>query len=81
MLKIGEQNIGFVEKFLKTEGFPIVARSVGGTAPRRLRFHPATGRAFVQELDRSSAPTVTRQEEDYRNRIPRVAPAGDWQSF
>ena len=55
MLKIGEQNIAFVEKFLKNEGFPIVARSVGGTAPRRLRFHPATGKAFVQELDRTSA--------------------------
>jgi chemotaxis protein CheD len=81
MLKIGEQNIGFVEKFLKTEGFPIVARSVGGTAPRRLRFHPATGRAFVQELDRSSAQTVTREEEDYRNRIARVAPAGDVEFF
>ncbi len=81
MLKIGEQNIGFVEKFLKTEGFPIVARSVGGTAPRRLRFHPATGRAFVQELDRTSAATVSHQEEDYRRRIGRVAPAGDVEFF
>lgn len=81
MLKIGEQNIGFVEKFLKTEGFPIVARSVGGTAPRRLRFHPATGRAFVQELDRTSAQTVTREEEDYRRRIARVAPAGEVEFF
>lgn len=76
MLKIGEQNINFVEKFLKNEGFPIVARSVGGTAPRRLRFHPATGKAFVQELDRTSAATVTKDEEKYRRKIAKVAPAG-----
>jgi chemotaxis protein CheD len=76
MLKIGEQNINFVEKFLKNEGFPIVARSVGGTAPRRLRFHPATGKAFVQELDRTIAATVTKDEEQYRRKIAKVAPAG-----
>lgn len=81
MLKIGEQNIAFVENFLRTEGFPIVARSVGGTAPRRLRFHPATGRAFVQELDRTSAATVTTQEENYRKTIERRAPAGDVEFF
>lgn len=76
MLKIGEQNITFVERFLRNEGFPIVARSVGGTAPRRVRFHPASGKAFVQELDRSSAATVTSEEEQYRRKIAKVAPAG-----
>jgi hypothetical protein len=54
---------------------------VGGTAPRRLRFHPASGRAFVQELDRNSAATVTTQEENYRNTIARRAPAGDVEFF
>ena len=76
MLKIGEQNITFVERFLRNEGFPIVARSVGGTAPRRVRFHPASGKAFVQELDRSSAATVTTEEEQYRRKIAKVAPSG-----
>lgn len=81
MLKIGEQNINFVERFLRTEGFPIVGRSVGGTAPRRLRFHPATGRAFVQELDRTSAVSITNEEESYRSKIARRAPAGDVEFF
>jgi chemotaxis protein CheD len=76
LLKIGEQNIAFVERFLRNEGFPIVAKSVGGTAPRRVRFHPATGKAFVQELDRTSAMTVTSEEEQYRRKITKVAPAG-----
>jgi chemotaxis protein CheD len=81
MLRIGEQNITFVESFLKTEGFPIVARSVGGTAPRRLRFHPATGRAWVQELDKKSAISVSTEEENYRRKMARVQPAGDVEFF
>jgi chemotaxis protein CheD len=81
MLRIGEQNITFVESFLKTEGFPIVARSVGGTAPRRLRFHPATGRAWVQELDKKSAISVSTEEENYRRKIARVQPTGDVEFF
>ncbi|MCP8937826.1 chemoreceptor glutamine deamidase CheD [Alsobacter sp. SYSU M60028] len=81
LLKIGEQNIAFVEKFLRTEGFPIVSRSVGGTAPRRLRFHPATGKAFVQELDRTTAANVTHEEETYSSRLRRRAPAGEVEFF
>jgi chemotaxis protein CheD len=81
MLRIGEQNIAFVEKFCRNEGFPIVARSVGGTAPRRLRFHPATGKAWVQELDKSSAVTVSAEEENYRRKMARAQPAGDVEFF
>jgi chemotaxis protein CheD len=81
MLKIGEQNIAFVERFLKTEGIPIVARSVGGTVPRRIRYQPATGRAWVQELDKTSAVSVTQQEENYRRTFVRQQPAGDVEFF
>jgi chemotaxis protein CheD len=81
MLKIGEQNIAFVEHFLRTEGFPIAARSVGGTAPRRLRFHPASGRAWVQELDKITAASITTEEEIYRRKIARAKPAGDVEFF
>jgi hypothetical protein len=54
---------------------------VGGTAPRRLRFHPATGKAWVQELDKSSAVTVSVEEENYRRKMARVQPAGDVEFF
>lgn len=42
---IGGSNAAFARKFLADEGIPCLAESVGGTAARRLRFWPTTGRA------------------------------------
>lgn len=44
---IGPRNVEFALKFLSEEGFPILARDVGGSLARRLNFHPATGQARV----------------------------------
>ena len=42
---IGASNAAFSRSFLKTEGIPCVAESLGGNQARRITFHPATGRA------------------------------------
>ena len=77
MLKIGEQNIDFVEKFLKNEGFPIVA-----PLGRRHRAAPAAlPPRHGQGLRPGTRPhqrgrRVTKEEEQYRRKIAKVAPAG-----
>ncbi|MFW2545588.1 chemotaxis protein CheD [Primorskyibacter sp. 2E107] len=45
---IGESNAIFAHKFLKDEGIPCQAESVGGTSARRIRFWPTTG--LVRQL-------------------------------
>lgn len=42
---IGERNATFARKFLKDEGIPVAAESLGGDSGRRVRFWPSTGRA------------------------------------
>ncbi len=42
---IGASNAAFARQFLKTEGIPCIAESLGGQQARRITFHPATGRA------------------------------------
>lgn len=42
---IGGNNADFVQQFLQDEGIPVVSSSVGGNSARRVRFHPATGKA------------------------------------
>ena len=42
---IGAANIGFAVQFLLDEDIPCVARSLGGSQARRVRFWPTTGRA------------------------------------
>ena len=82
MLKIGEQNIDFVETVPEDRGLPHRG-AVRWAAPRRAGFAsiPRQARAFVQELDRTSAVSVTNEEESYRSKIARRAPAGDVEFF
>lgn len=42
---IGATNIDFATRFLVDEDIPCVARSLGGTQARRVRFWPTSGRA------------------------------------
>lgn len=42
---IGASNAEFAHDFLRIEGIPCLAESLGGTQARRVTFHPVTGRA------------------------------------
>ncbi len=42
---IGQSNGEFARRFLRDEGIPCLAESIGGTKARRIRFWPASGRA------------------------------------
>lgn len=42
---IGQSNGDFARRFLRDEGIPCLAESIGGTKARRIRFWPASGRA------------------------------------
>lgn len=46
--RIGEANGVFALEFLSNEGIPCVAKSLGGTSARRVRFTPTTG--YAQQL-------------------------------
>lgn len=67
---IGRSNALAAEEFLRAEGIPVVARDVGGSLARRLRFSPTTGRVRIQRLDPQNSlppetprPTRTQQIE------------------
>ncbi len=53
---IGQSNSDFARRFLRDEGIPCVAESLGGTSARRIRFWPASGRARQILLDPSQSP-------------------------
>ncbi|WP_395540350.1 chemotaxis protein CheD [Neotabrizicola sp. sgz301269] len=42
---IGASNASFARQFLRDEGIPCIAESLGGTQARRITFHPVSGRA------------------------------------
>lgn len=55
---VGAANAAFALHFLEEEAIPLVARSLGGTRARRVRFHPASGEAFMRAV--ADAPVETR---------------------
>jgi chemotaxis protein CheD len=68
---IGAKNAEFARRFLKVEGVPLVAESLGGFQARRVRFWPATGRAIQLLL----SPTDTEVVKVERKVVE--APAAD----
>lgn len=46
---LGHTNAAFVEDYMQKERLKVVASSLYGSRPRRVRFHPASGRAMVRE--------------------------------
>lgn len=47
---IGGSNAAFALDFLAKEAIPCLAKSVGGTAARRVQFHPTTGAARQMQI-------------------------------
>lgn len=47
---IGGSNAAFALDFLAQEGIPVSAKSVGGTAARRIQFQPVTGAARQMQV-------------------------------
>ena len=57
VVDVARMNIDFIGEFLAEEGIPVLSSDVGGRYPRQIRFHTATGRAFVKRVFRASPPS------------------------
>ncbi len=73
---IGASNAEFARGFLRTEGIPCIAESLGGNQARRVTFHPSTGRArqFLIPNDQVDEATL-------RKPPPKPAPATSIELF
>ena len=69
---IPEANVEFVRGFLTREKFNVVATSLGGNAPRQVRFFTDTGRALVRRVQSPRAEALLLEEErSQQSRPPR----------
>lgn len=77
----GRRNIEFAYDYLKTEGLRLVSSDVGDVTPRRLEFHPRSGRARVLRLEAVRVPSLTEQELRFRRDLERAPIDGDVELF
>jgi chemotaxis protein CheD len=78
---VGSDNADFVLRYLEAEGLPCTAQDLGGTLPRRIQYFPATGRVVRRFLGANDRYAVSREENDYENRLLKQQPAGEVQLF
>jgi chemotaxis protein CheD len=81
VLGIGRRNGDFVRLYLANEHIPLLAEDLGGSAARRVWFHPSTGRAWVEALAPQDAQPLAREESRYREGITAASVAGDIEIF
>jgi chemotaxis protein CheD len=81
MTNIGTKNIEFVRSYISTEGLKLIGEDVGGNHPRKVMYHPPTGRVNVKKLRAMHNNTIVDREEQYMNELEVKPVAGDVELF
>ncbi|ASD65891.1 chemoreceptor glutamine deamidase CheD [Pseudoalteromonas piscicida] len=69
MTDIGEGNIRFAQAYVEEESLNLVAQDVGGPWPRKVIFHPQSGKAQVKKLQTMHNNTIEQREVRYLHDI------------
>ncbi|NOU52766.1 chemoreceptor glutamine deamidase CheD [Pseudoalteromonas sp. JBTF-M23] len=69
MTDIGVGNIRFANAYVQEEGLNLVSHDVGGPWPRKVMFHPQTGKAQVKKLREMHNDTIEKREVRYLHDI------------
>ncbi len=69
MSDVGFRNIQFVEEYIALEAIPLIAEDVGDIYPRKVVFHPHSGKVKVKKLRSLHNDTLIKREEEYQHSI------------
>jgi chemotaxis protein CheD len=68
-MAIGDENVQFVETYLRNEGLAVTAKHVGGQQARRLHYWPLSGRARMLLLGQRMGSALVQDEQTYRRTL------------
>lgn len=81
MTDIGRRNIEFIRDYLATEGLKAVAEDLGEVFPRKVLYHPKSGRARVKRLRALHNDTIVQRETQYLRELERQPIEGGVELF
>lgn len=81
MTNIGKKNIEFVRQYLQTEGLQLLAEDLGGEQPRKVIYHPRSGKMLVKKLRTLHNDTLIVREANYRDRLLQQPVGGEIDLF
>lgn len=65
MTDIGNKNIAFVKEYIKIEGLKLIAENVGDIYPRKVLYHPQSGKVKMKKLLSLHNDTIITRETQY----------------
>jgi chemotaxis protein CheD len=65
MTDVGRRNIAFVRDYIHTEGLQLVASDVGNVYPRKVIYHPASGKVRLKKLRSLQDTAIVERETSY----------------
>lgn len=81
MTDVGKRNILFAEQYIKTEGLTLISSDTGDIFPRKVVYHPNSGKVKVKRLKSMHNDTLLRREQTYKHEIEDVPTSGDIELF
>jgi chemotaxis protein CheD len=83
MTDIGGRNITFARRFVATEGLKLMSSDTGDIWPRKVLYHPASGKAWVKHLQSLHNDTIVVREREFQTSIqqPTEQDSGDIELF
>jgi chemotaxis protein CheD len=78
---VGKRNIDFIEEYIKNEALPLISEDTGDIYPRKVVFHPNSGKVKVKRLVSLHNDTLIKREETYQHQIEEKPKTGDIELF
>lgn len=81
MTDIGERNIEFVREYITTEKLMLLAEDLGDIFPRKVIYHPLSGKVKVKKLQSMHQDNVVERERTYLENLNRKPVEGEVDLF
>jgi len=81
MSDVGKNNIRFVEEYLAVEHLSLLSEDTGDVYPRKVVYHPNTGKVKVKKLRSLHNDTLIQREEVYQKSIDKKSISSEVELF
>jgi chemotaxis protein CheD len=81
MTDIGDKNIRFVLDYIKTEGLNLLNQDLGDLYPRKVQYHPQSGKVRIKKLRSLHNDMISAREREYMREISSSKQEGEIDLF
>lgn len=81
MSNVGLRNINFVKDYIQTEGLQLLAEDLGNIYPRKVVYHPLSGKVKIKKLRSMHNDTIVKRETSYMSTLKQEPIEGEIDLF